>query len=91
MASGNHTCSGNCADFPMAPPNNSSAPANRNAPLIPPPAASVEMWLMFDVPAANASVRIPNRNGMSPVFVVMNALMPASELILSSHQWPTSR
>ena len=46
---------------------------------------------MFEVPAATVSTKIPNRNGMSPVFVVMKALIAASEFSFSSHQWPIRR
>ena len=46
---------------------------------------------MLLVPVAKISVKIPNRKGMSPVLVVMKALMPASEFSFSSHQCPTSR
>ena len=46
---------------------------------------------MFAVPAATVSTKMPNRNGTSPVFVTMNALIPASEFTFSSHQWPISR
>jgi len=49
------------------------------------------MAAMLEVWAPNARTKIPNRKGMSPVFVVMNALMPASEFSFSSHQCPTSR
>ena len=73
----------------MAPPNSSSAPAINSAEEIFPCAARLEILPMFDVPVAKISVKMPNRNGTSPVLVTMNALMPASELTRSSHQWLT--
>ena len=91
IASGSHTCNGNCADFPMAPPNRRSA-ATVSVP--------VAIWWvsarcvicgMLAVPAAIVRTKMPNRKGMSPVLVVMNALMAAFEFSFSSHQCPIRR
>ncbi len=48
---------------------------------------------MFDVvnPVAKISAKMPNMNGTSPIRVVMNALMAASEFCFSSYQCPISR
>ena len=46
---------------------------------------------MFAVPAARVSTKMPNRNGTSPVLVVMNALTAAFEFSFSSHQCPIRR
>src|SRR5438046_9008714 len=91
IASGSHTCSGNWADFPMAPPNsNNAATVNVPAAIWWWPTAAV-IWGMFAVPAATVSTKMPNMNGTSPMRVVMNALMEASELSFYSHQCPINR
>ena len=48
---------------------------------------------MFDVvnPVAKINAMMPNMNGTSPIRVVMNALIAASEFCFSSYQWPISR
>ena len=91
MASGSHTCRGNCADFPIAPPNRRRAATVKVPVPMAPVAALCEMAGMFAVPAAMVSTKIPKRKGMSPVFVVMNALIAAFEFSFSSHQCPISR
>ena len=91
MASGSHTCSGNWADFPIAPPKSRSAAAVSVPAARPPCIAFAVIAGMFAVPAAKVSTKIPNRNGTSPVFVVMNALIAALEFSFSSHQCPMSR
>ena len=58
---------------------------------MPPPAIFAVMSGMLAVPAATVRTKMPNRNGTSPVFVVMNALIAAFEFSFSSHQWPISR
>ena len=89
MASGSHTCSGNCADLPIAPPNSSRAPAvRRNCGISPCSASSVMCPMFVSNPAATVRTKMPNRNGMSPVRVVMKALIEASEFVFSSHQCP---
>ena len=86
IASGSQTWSGNWADFPMAPPN------RRKAATVSVPAAiswCSTAWVMagmFAVPAATVSTKMPNMKGTSPMRVVMNALMEASEFSFSSHQ-----
>ena len=42
-------------------------------------------------PVAAIRAMMPNVNGMSPMRVVMNALIAALEFSLTSHQWPMSR
>ncbi len=42
-------------------------------------------------PVAAISAMMPNVNGMSPMRVVMNALIAALEFSLTSHQCPISR
>ena len=93
MASGSHTWSGNCADLPIVPPKSRiAAPAT---------SALDNSWLftssliavMLDVvnPVAKINAKMPNMNGTSPIRVVMNALIAASEFCFSSYQCPISR
>jgi hypothetical protein len=93
IASGSHTWSGNCADLPIVPPNNSNAAAATSAVDAPSPATSSPISRMFDVsrPVAKTSAKMPNMNGTSPTRVVMNALIAAFEFVFSSHQCPISR
>ena len=42
-------------------------------------------------PGGAISVMMPNMNGMSPMRVVMNALIAALEFSLTSHQCPINR
>jgi len=92
MASGSHTCSGNWADLPMAPPNSRNAATIAvPAPIVPLDTSRVMCGMLAFPWAANVSTKMPNMNGMSPVFVVMNALMAAFEFSFSSHQCPMSR
>ena len=77
--------------MPIAPPNRSRA-ATVSVPVARRPvAARCVICGMFAVPAAKVSTNIPNRKGMSPVLVVMKALMAALEFSFSSHQCPISR
>ncbi len=91
MASGSQTCRGNWADFPMAPPKSRSAAAVSTAVEMAPSSTMLVISGMLAVPAAKVRAKIPNTKGTSPVFVVMKALMAASEFSFSSHQWPMSR
>ena len=93
IASGSHTCSGNCADFPTVPPNSRIAAIEMNSGEASPRPSSWEISVMFvDVnPVRAISMMMPNMNGMSPTRVVMNALIAALEFSLTSHQWPISR
>ena len=93
IASGSQTCSGNCADFPTVPPNSRSAAIEMNSGETSPRPSSCETSLMFVVvnPVAAIRAMMPNMNGMSPMRVVMNALIAALEFSLTSHQWPISR
>ena len=95
MASGSHTCSGNCADLPTVPPNSriaatddeqrSTARGSSRSPRRSP--------VMLDVvnPVATISAKMPNMNGTSPIRVVMNALIAAFEFCFSSYQCPINR
>ena len=58
---------------------------------MPPAATFAVISGMLAVPAASVRAKMPNRNGTSPVFVVMNALIAASEFSFSSHQCPIKR
>ena len=93
IASGSHTCSGNCADLPIVPPNSRIAAIEMNSGETSPPAELVRD--LGDVvvvnPVAAISTKMPNMNGTSPTRVVMNALIAALEFSLTSHQWPISR
>ena len=93
IASGSHTCSGNCADLPIVPPNSSRAAADTSPTEAPPPETISEIAGMFEVvnPVMKTSTKIPNMNGTSPTRVVMNALIAELELTWSSHQCPISR
>ncbi len=93
IASGSHTCSGNCADFPTVPPNSRIAAIEMNSGETSPRPSSWEISVMFVVvnPVRAISMMMPNMNGMSPTRVVMNALIAALEFSLTSHQWPISR
>ncbi len=48
---------------------------------------------MLDVvnPVAKINAKMPNMNGTSPIRVVMNALIAASEFCFSSYQCPIRR
>ena len=93
IASGSHTCSGNCADFPIVPPNSRiAAIETKSAEIAGSLIASVTPTMFVVVnPVAAISMMIPNMNGMSPIRVVMNALIAAFEFCFSSYQWPISR
>ena len=93
IASGSHTCSGNCADLPTVPPNSRSAAIDTNSgETTPRPMISPISWMFVVVkPVTAINAMMPNMNGTSPIRVVMNALIAAFEFSFSSHQWPISR
>src|SRR6188768_465549 len=66
IASGNHTCSGNCADLPMTPTNRSSVTAVATA--------VVGVAVHSNEPVATHSTTSPIRKPMSASFVIQNAL-----------------
>ena len=94
IASGSHTCSGNCADLPIVPPNSRIAAIDDEQRLD-------TSWLFDELadladvrrgePGAKINAMMPNMNGTSPIRVVMNALIAAFEFSFSSYQWPISR
>ena len=89
IASGSHTCSGTCADLPIAPKSSISAtaaavPGAQCA--APPRTVSYE-----NVPAAANMMNRPIMNPMSPTRVVMNAFIEALRGASCSCQNPMSR
>ena len=93
IASGSHTCNGNCADFPTVPPNSRIAAIDTNSGETTPRPMISPISRMFVVvkPVTAINAMMPNMNGTSPIRVVMNALIAAFEFSFSSHQWPISR
>ena len=91
MASGSQTCSGNWADFPIAPPKSRSAPTGRR----PRGEAALDglrvMPACLSRPGGEGQHEDPEQNGTSPVFVVMNALIAALEFSFLLHQCPIRR
>src|SRR5207244_12802590 len=85
IASGNQTCSGNCADLPTAPQKIKSAATVRNAGCadkIDPPSdgfAAANNRGAISVktidPVAIQILRMPSMNPKSPIRVAMNALL----------------
>ena len=93
IASGSHTCSGNCADLPTAPPNSRIAATNeeRSRPRRGRWSSPISRMFVVVNPVTAINAKMPNMNGTSPIRVVMNALIAAFEFSFSSHQWPISR
>src|SRR6478735_8934924 len=92
MASGSQVCSGNWPDFEVTPPNRHRAPTRSSVWLA---AGESAYWLMCSTlklvaPAAKNVMITPMISPTSPTRLVRNALRAASELFLSSHQWPIS-
>src|SRR5437588_11435102 len=86
MASGSHACRGNCADFPMAPPNRRRAATVRVPVPMAPVAALCEMAGLFAVPDAMVSPELPKGSGVLAAVVVVNVLIGAYALSFTSHQ-----
>src|SRR5262249_46646970 len=94
IASGNHTCSGNCPDLPTAPQQINSAikvtaaPSVARQPLsrqpLPPPQKS-------SVPLRPYSQSKTRKNPMSPTRVVMNAFFAAAAALGRWIQNPISK
>ena len=90
MASGNQTCSGNCADFPIAPANNSSA-ITVAASFVRTLEAVPKIGTKSSVPNLKTSVARPTSISVSPMRVVMNAFFAASAFASLSNQKPINR
>ena len=91
MASGSQTWSGNWADLPTAPAKRKIAPTVKRPKGIWPASTAWNNSLKLKVPAAVVKIKIPIMNPKSPVRVVMNAFLPASEAIFFSNQKPIKR
>src|SRR5205814_10057908 len=74
IASGNHTCSGNWADFPTAPQKIKSAAMVRHTGLFVNIDIRSEMSAKTTEPVVIQTMRMPSMNPKSPMRVVMNAL-----------------
>ncbi len=93
IASGSHTYSGICADFPAAPSRN-SRPTNVKVPTV----CSTGHPLNFANSAPKSSVlkliasrKIASENPKSPMRFTMNALFPAFVALFFRNQKPISR
>jgi len=91
IASGNHTCSGICADLPVAPMNSRMPTRLADTAGSVPPEKAALTWSISSVPIAEYSTNMPSRKPASPMRLVMNAFLPASALARSSNQKPISR
>ena len=77
MASGSHTCSGNCALLPMAPVKSSrQIQVMRRGPISPFSAAS-NTPVNCSVPVATKIANIASVKPKSPTRLTMNAFLPA--------------
>ena len=78
IASGSHTYSGSCADFPIAPTNSRSAIGVAAAAYFPASAFSnPSIPAMSTVPNTLNARKIASRNPKSPIRLTMNAFFPA--------------
>ncbi len=84
IASGSHTYSGNCALFPTAPVNSSAATRNRNA--WGACVRRVQQRRDVERPETAEHEGDRERNPMSPMRVVMNALNDALRASARSYQ-----
>ena len=94
IASGNHTCSGNCADLPIAPQKRHIPATVRivglskgNAPLPINPKISSNI----NEPNAKKQINIPTSIPRSPILLVMNAFLLALAAESFSYQKPMRR
>ena len=83
IASGSHTCSGSCADLPMAP-TKKSTPIRLSGPQVcsawnPPAASASPTALNWSVPSVVKAASMPSTNPASPMRLTMNALLAASD------------
>ena len=91
MASGSQTCSGICADLPVAPMKSRTPTRLAETAGSAGPAKAALMRSMSSVPTAWKSRNMPSRKPASPMRLVMNAFLPARALARSSNQKPISR
>src|SRR3984893_6201137 len=86
IASGNQTCSGNCADFPAAPQKIKSAAAVRK-PGLPVKIDNFELIsAKITEPVVAQIIRITSMNQKSPTRLVRNAFLAASAAASRSNQ-----
>src|SRR5579871_5333387 len=81
IASGSHTYSGSCADFPQAPTNSSKVAAVMYHSPVKLKTCVCAYWLTSvkrNDPHSHATKNIPRRNPASPMRLTMNALFAAS-------------
>ena len=90
IASGSQTCSGTCADFPMAPANSSSAIAVAVPFAIVSPGAP-RTASKSSVPNLDTINARPISIAVSPIRVVTNAFFAAVAFSVFSNQKPISR
>src|SRR5215207_2003816 len=88
IASGNHTCSGNCALFPTAPIKTSTTAIVKSDPPINPAWAASEIPSKDVVPVLAQKMMIATNSAASPILVTMNAFRAASLAEGFSYQCP---
>src|SRR5213593_1642074 len=86
IASGNQTCSGNCADFPTAPQKTKSAAVVKNAGWPVKIDNRGAISAKTTDPVAAQTIKMPSMNPKSPMRVVMNAFFAASAAASRSNQ-----
>ena len=91
IASGNQTCSGICADLPVAPMKSSTPTRLAETAGAMGAANAALISSMFTVPSAQYSRNRPSRKPASPTRFVMKAFLPAAALAGSSNQNPIRR
>ena len=91
IASGSQTCSGICADLPVAPIKSKTPTNVADTAAVGPLMNSALMRSISSVPNAWYNTNIPSRKPASPTRLVMNALVPARALSGSSNQNPINR
>jgi hypothetical protein len=92
IASGNQTCSGNCADLPTAPQKISSPATVASPPRISGRAKTICFSSSkLSVPSVDQRNRIPRRKPKSPIRFVRKAFFPASAAAGRPNQNPISR
>ena len=91
IASGNQTCSGICADLPVAPTKSSSPTRLADTAGATGPLNAAFTASKSSVPSAWKIRNMPSRKPASPTRLVMNAFLPAAALAGSSNQNPISR
>src|SRR5215211_9555116 len=91
IASGSHTCKGNCALLPTAPMNTRiTAVVNSEPPIKPDWAANETSEKEVD-PVVAQKTMIPTNNAASPIRVTTKAFKAASRAEGFSNQCPTSK